>query len=375
MSSQPHAFSDSSIVLSSAVTAFGQAAPPSDAPSGASKFEQALHDAIDEEGLLGEALRHHFAAGGGLARGRLALDTGRVLGLDPAVSTAFAVACELLHSASLVHDDLQDRDALRRGRLAVWARFGEDLAINVGDFLLTRAFETAAAAPIAPQHALDVVAAFTNATTAVIRGQVADNAYGENPTRDLDTYKQIARAKTGPLIALPVQAALAAAGLADRFGEVTAEAFESAALVYQVQDDLADLLDTKRRIRGSDLRACRPNLVVLLHQRLVDERFLARLEAQRAFALSRPDHVEVLVSEILASPAIDHAFDYAERLLEHSHAAARELPSVLQPLFERTVARLTAPLEELRSIHAASRSLDGVEIERRQHAEAIPIHF
>ncbi len=352
----------------------GLAATEPHSTDGFQGFERALSQAIDEKGLLGEALQHHFSANSGLARGRLALDAGKALGLDPSVSTAFAVACELLHSASLVHDDLQDRDTLRRGQLSVWARFGEELAINVGDFLLTRAIEIAAAAPIPPQYALAVIAAFTHATTASIRGQVADNAYTKNPSSDLALYEEIARAKTGPLIALPVQAALAATGLAGSYGKAVEQAFESAAMAYQAQDDIADVLDAKRRVRGSDLRACRPNLVVLMHQRFVDERILARLEAARAFELSRPEILEVLIHNVATSPAIDHAFDYADQLLERSHEAARNLPAMLQPLYEQTAARLTEPLHRLRSEHLEKRSIKNVEIECRSHAHVIPVH-
>src|SRR6056297_2071568 len=126
-----------------------QSSPPARPAAGlGADFDHALAIAVEEEGKLGEALDHHFAAAGGFGRARLALDASEALGLDRSIAISLAVACELLHNASLVHDDLQDRDELRRGQLAVWARFGEDVAISVGDFLLTRAFEVAAAAPI-----------------------------------------------------------------------------------------------------------------------------------------------------------------------------------------------------------------------------------
>ncbi|MCA9571733.1 MAG: polyprenyl synthetase family protein, partial [Myxococcales bacterium] len=82
---------------------------------------------------LGVIAREHLATGGKRLRARLALATMQALGGDRREAVPWAAAAEMLHNATLVHDDLQDGDAVRRGHPAVWARHGANQAINVGD--------------------------------------------------------------------------------------------------------------------------------------------------------------------------------------------------------------------------------------------------
>ena len=79
-----------------------------------------------EDGVMAQAARHHLGSGGGRARARLALQSANALKLSFDTSRAISAACELLHNASLVHDDLQDGDTVRRGEFAVWKKFGSN---------------------------------------------------------------------------------------------------------------------------------------------------------------------------------------------------------------------------------------------------------
>jgi geranylgeranyl pyrophosphate synthase len=336
-------------------------------------FDRAFHTAIEEEGVLGEALRHHFRFSGGLSRARLGLDAGDALELDRAVSVPFAVACELLHNASLVHDDIQAREGVRRGQSSVWAHFGEDIAARVGDFLLTKAFEVAATAPVDPSRALDVLQAFTRATTAVVESQMAENEIIDRGAFDLRRYREIAQDKAGPLIALPVQAALAATGDAGRHVDEVNAAFEILGVVDQIQIDIADLIGREGRGAGRALEAGRPNLVIALHEELVDDQIGNRLAAARTLALSRPDHLESLALELSHSPALDHAFFFADQIVEHARTRARALPHALHETFERCATRLVAPLDQLRALHGRARQTLAVAVEARSHCEDITV--
>ena len=104
-------------------------------------LSERIAQATHEDGLLGFSLRYHFAKPGQQLRARLALSASAALRVPAASALELAAACELLHNASLVHDDLQDRDETRRGQPAIWSLFGEDQAVNVGDYLLTRALD------------------------------------------------------------------------------------------------------------------------------------------------------------------------------------------------------------------------------------------
>jgi geranylgeranyl pyrophosphate synthase len=153
---------------------------------------------------VADAARYHFSAGGARVRARLGLDAAAALNLSPQASLACAIAPELLHNASLVHDDLQDGDAMRRGKPSVWSRFGKDIAISTGDLLISAAYMAIAAHPY-PALALR---AMHDAVSYTIDGQTQD-CRSTQPTPE--AYVNIAANKSGPLLALPIRLALIAA--------------------------------------------------------------------------------------------------------------------------------------------------------------------
>ena len=95
---------------------------------------------------LSEAAAHHFMAPGKMLRAKMALRAADALKVDRAAAMHWAAAIEVLHNASLIHDDICDGDRLRRGRPAVWSLYGRDVALTLGDWLIALAFELAAEA-------------------------------------------------------------------------------------------------------------------------------------------------------------------------------------------------------------------------------------
>ncbi|HEY3603352.1 MAG TPA: polyprenyl synthetase family protein [Sporichthyaceae bacterium] len=148
------------------------------------------------------------ADGGKSVRSLLALLGARAVGADPAVAVPGAVAVELVHNSSLLHDDLIDADAERRHRKTVWAVWGAPSAILVGDALLALAQEVLVEHP-AGRAAARLLAV---ATRELIRGQVEDMAYESRPEVALSAVLAMADAKTAAL--LSASAAIGAA-LAD----------------------------------------------------------------------------------------------------------------------------------------------------------------
>ena len=196
-------------------------------------LELVLHDT----GGAGKAAAYHLSAGGSRVRARLALEASRALALADDQAIAIAAACELLHNASLVHDDLQDKDPVRRGRDAVWRRHGEAAAVCVGDLLLSAAY--AALARTGPSAGA-LIARMHHRVATVIRGQCEDIAMQGRSLGCLDTYEDIARAKSGPLLILPIELALALAGREEAIATAV-EAGSLFAVAYQVSDDLEDV--------------------------------------------------------------------------------------------------------------------------------------
>ncbi|MGF1552337.1 MAG: polyprenyl synthetase family protein [Paracoccaceae bacterium] len=213
---------------------------------------------------LAEALRHAVFPGGARVRARLCLSIARACGEpDPAAADAAAAAIELMHCASLVHDDLpcfDDADT-RRGKPSVHALYGEPVAVLAGDALIVLAFETLAREAGRDGRLLGRLVSILGRATGMPGGICAGQAWETEPEPDLSAYQ---RAKTGALFVAACAAGAAAAGqppvrwtpLGDRLGEA-----------YQVADDLRDALadaDSLGKPVGQDGAHDRPNAVASL---------------------------------------------------------------------------------------------------------------
>jgi geranylgeranyl diphosphate synthase type II len=191
------------------------------------------------------AMRYSVFAGGKRMRPILCLESARIFGSE--VTPAFHPACaiEFIHTYSLIHDDLPalDNDDLRRGKPTCHKKFGEALAILAGDGLLTLAFETIGATPVASERRaaiLTEVATSAGTINGMVGGQVADiEAEGKRVEPQMLEY--IHRSKTAALIRASVTAGALCAGAGSddvarlrRFGETIGWAF-------QVTDDILDV--------------------------------------------------------------------------------------------------------------------------------------
>ncbi|MFD1280173.1 polyprenyl synthetase family protein, partial [Methylobacterium goesingense] len=182
------------------------------------RIEQALDTAVahlEAPGApprLAEALRYAVFPGGHRIRPRLCLSVARACGDDdPAASDAAAAAIELLHCASLVHDDLPcfDDAPLRRGQPSVHAAFGEPLAVLAGDALIVSAFETLARGAARSPKRLAALVGLVARAAGSPAGIAAGQAWESEPNVALTEYQQ---AKTGALFAAATVTGAAAAG-------------------------------------------------------------------------------------------------------------------------------------------------------------------
>lgn len=233
----------------------------------ATRIEDALADTVllaEASGApprLAAALRHAVFPRGARVRPRLALAVAACHGDDqPSLSSAAAAAVELLHCASLVHDDMPcfDDAATRRGRPSVHRAFGEPLALLAGDALIVLAFQALARAAAAAPGRLPAVMLAIGDGVGVPFGIVAGQAWECEPRADLGEYH---RQKTGALFAAAAMAGAAAAGAEPdpwrALGEHLGEA-------YQVADDLRDAVEDEAALgkpAGRDKALGRPSAV------------------------------------------------------------------------------------------------------------------
>jgi geranylgeranyl diphosphate synthase type II len=226
---------------------------------GALQAAIALSEAPEGPPLLAAAMRHAVFPGGARIRPQLCLAVARACGdPHPQLADAAAVAIELLHCASLVHDDLPcfDDALLRRGLPSVHAAYGERLAVLSGDGLIVLAFQALASAGGPVAHLLGPVVLTIARCVGGPGGIVAGQAWECEPRVSLAAYH---RAKTGSLFAACTEAGALAAG-ADpgpwrHFGLSLGEA-------YQVADDVRDVVATTQALgkpAGRDSALQRPS--------------------------------------------------------------------------------------------------------------------
>jgi geranylgeranyl diphosphate synthase, type II len=237
-----------------------------------------------ELGELEEALRYSLLGGGKRIRPVLCLAVGEALGREPEEVLPAACSLELVHTFSLVHDDLPalDDDELRRGQPSAHVRFGEGVAILAGDALLTEAFRLALTYPT-PEPARELA----QATAGMIGGQYVD----VTTDGDLDSVglAELHDLKTGRLLAACVTCATAVADLPASERAPWAAFGKEVGLLFQIVDDILDATGTAAELGktpGKDEAAGKVTYVSLhgldRARELADEarsRVNARLEA------------------------------------------------------------------------------------------------
>jgi geranylgeranyl diphosphate synthase type II len=195
---------------------------------------------------LRQAIRYSLLAGGKRIRPILTLGAGEVCGAPPRVVMPFACALEMVHTYSLVHDDLpaMDDDDVRRGRPTSHRVYGEGLAILVGDALLTEAFALMAHARGVPAPrivcALGELASAAG-ETGMVGGQALDLAAGGRRAR-LAHVREIHRRKTGALLRAAVRVGAVVAGATPSLLRRLTVYGEHVGLAFQIADDIEDAL-------------------------------------------------------------------------------------------------------------------------------------
>lgn len=196
-----------------------------------------------ELGKLEEALRYSLLGGGKRIRPVLCLAAGEALGRDAEELLPAACSLELVHTFSLVHDDLPalDDDDLRRGQPSAHVRFGEDVAILAGDALLAEAFRLALRYP-SPEVARELA----EATVGMIGGQYLDvTTAGRLDGEGLASLHSL---KTGRLLLACVNCATAVAGVSGPEREGWAAFGRDVGLLFQIVDDILDATGTAEEL-------------------------------------------------------------------------------------------------------------------------------
>ncbi len=246
--------------------------------------KQAFYSTIVEESLansitmetpyyirLKEAMLYSLMAGGKRLRPSLALATAEIFEKEPREVIAFACAIEMIHTYSLIHDDLpaMDNDDYRRGKLTNHKVFGEAMAILAGDALLNLAYETMikdalTGNSMAKLKAMEVISRYAG-SLGMIGGQVID-LNGEGRRVDSDELKAMHKLKTGALIKAPVEASAIISGAGEKEFAALSNYAANLGLAFQIKDDILDVegsMEEMGKKPGSDALCDKSTYVTL----------------------------------------------------------------------------------------------------------------
>ncbi len=226
--------------------------------------EKPVQDLID-------AMRYSTMIGGKRIRPVLVLEFCRVCGGDPDHALALACALEMIHTSSLIHDDMpcMDNDDMRRGQPSCHKKFGENTALLAGDALEACAFEVAAGADLPAKTTVEAVKLLAKATGpfGMLGGQIMDV---ENESRDdvtLDRLEATHQKKTGALIRVACELGCIAAGASKELRKAAVEYGKNLGLAFQVCDDILDVTGNELLLGkpvGSDAEEEKATYVTLL---------------------------------------------------------------------------------------------------------------
>ena len=263
----------------------------------AKEYKDIVDRALDQQFLstkdspvfgLADAMRYSLLAGGKRIRPTLVLEFCRVCGGDPEQTLPVACAIEMLHTYSLIHDDLpcMDNDDLRRGRPTNHVVYGECTATLAGDALQAEAFGTILRSELPAERRARCAMHLANAVglDGMCGGQYLD-MLGEGKELSADDLDQINSRKTGALLTAACLMGVAAAGGSEAQEEAAACYGAALGMAFQIRDDMLDVLSTEKELGkpiGSDKEESKNTYMALYGEQKCEELVLKLTAAAKA---------------------------------------------------------------------------------------------
>jgi heptaprenyl diphosphate synthase len=285
------------------------------------QIEAALLKAAEaDSGMVTEAAQHIIAAGGKRFRPLLVV-LGSHLGPRAAADDVVkaAVVVELTHVASLYHDDVMDEALIRRGSASANSRWGNTVAILVGDLLFARASDIVC--DLGPEFVRLQARTFSR----LVQGQIAETV-GPGGMDPLDHYLGVVADKTGSLIATSALFGSKISGAAPQLQRVMADFGEQIGVVFQLSDDIIDITsDETGKTPGTDLREGIPTLPTLLARKSTDPADAGLLQLLDS-DLRDDDALQEVLRLLRSHRSIDQAREEVRRRAEAARRLLEPLP-------------------------------------------------
>ncbi len=291
--------------------------------------------------FLTGAFWHHMGSGGKRIRPALCLLTCKELGGDPEKALYFAAAVEVMHNMFLVHDDLEDGDEVRRDAPAVWVKYGAANAVNLGDYMLGRAYSLILQSRLNDATKCRLAKVFTGTYEKTCRGQAMDLNFRGSPDMDVEKYLELVQLKTADYLVLGMIGGAIIAGASRcvldsirRLGRFMGPAF-------QIRDDVIDLTCGKGRggELGNDIREGKPSILFAHALGAASEegkKFLLDT-ARRRREETGPATVQKVIDFYEQCGSVEFATAKAEQLTVLARQAVEDIPVENKEVFRRIV--------------------------------------
>lgn len=278
------------------------------------------------------ALAHLLASGGKRLRPAVSLLTARMLGGEPERAVALAASIEMLHTATLVHDDLIDGSLLRRGMPTLNAQWSPAATVLTGDFLFARAAELAS-----QTDSVRVMSVFARTLMIIVNGEINQMFIGRGQASREDYYQRI-YAKTASLFAVAAEAAAMLSHADEPVIEALRRFGREVGMAFQIMDDILDFVADESKLGkpvGSDLRVGLFTLPTLCYMdKHPHDRDVAALLNGRS---GDGETVERVVQNVRASGAVQEAHAEARAYITRAQS---ELAAMPDNLYRRALADL-----------------------------------
>jgi octaprenyl-diphosphate synthase len=292
--------------------------------------------------LIDQISGYIIGAGGKRIRPRLVLLFAEALGFEGPQRYELAAIVEFIHTATLLHDDVVDESALRRGRATANAMFGNAASVLVGDFLYSRAFQMMVS--VNSMRVLDVLA---DATNVIAEGEVLQLMNMHDPDLAVADYLRVIRFKTAKLFEASARLGAVLAGAPPALEEACAEFGRSLGTAFQLVDDLLDYdgnSDELGKNVGDDLREGKPTLPLLLAMERSDaaQRALIRHAIEEGELQKLPEILRI----VRDTGALDATRQAAQAEADKARATLEALPpsrakDALLELCDRAIHRVS----------------------------------
>ncbi len=276
---------------------------------------------VADNPIVTEAVRRMIAAGGKRIRPRLTLLATQAAGADPAEHLELAAYMELIHVATLIHDDVVDRADTRRGVNATAVDYGNRISVLAGDYLFAWIFRNVTAHYIAPiPHILSATLA------EICAGEVLQLRALGNTALGLNAYLDIIEKKTASLFAAAAECGAIAAGAPPQERKALREFGRDYGIAFQIKDDLLDVTSDAEQLgkpAGNDLREHKVTIPLIFALRSGDSEF--RRAVERFFTQGDDAQLERIVNGVTSAGAVEAT---REQIEHYAKRASRALDAI-----------------------------------------------